>query len=103
MPSAKFFQTKTSKTLLRLNSVKKYTKIQKISSPNSDMNIFTSFVFLKSSFDALDRLYRPDRPRVVGAVLDRLSLFWDDFYTMLTVKNLTKSLDSSKLFGKVEI
>ena len=28
------------------------------------------FKILKSSLDALDRLYRPDRPRAVGAVLN---------------------------------
>ena len=27
--------------------------------------------FLKSSFDVLDGLYRPDRPRVVGAILNK--------------------------------
>ena len=34
----------------------------------SRRNSFELFNFLKSSLDALDRLYRPDRPRVVGAV-----------------------------------
>ena len=35
-----------------------------------DRKFFELFKILKSSFDALDRLYRPDRPRVVEAVLD---------------------------------
>ena len=37
---------------------------------NRDRKFFELFKILKSSFDALDRLYRPDRPRVVEAVLD---------------------------------
>ena len=37
---------------------------------NRDRKFFELFQILKSSFDALDRLYRPDRPRVVEAVLD---------------------------------
>ena len=45
-------------------------KIKNISSPNSDINIFELFNFFKSSFDALDRLYRPDQPRAVEAVLN---------------------------------
>ena len=82
----------------------------------------------KSSLDALDKLYRPDRPRVVGGVLNNsfqkgkflkkvmspdfgllklsniylLSLFWNDFYTIPTRENPTKTY-SSKLSGKVEI
>ena len=34
------------------------------------MTNFELVKFKKSSFDAFDRLYRPDRPRVVGAVLN---------------------------------
>ena len=41
-------------------------------SSQSGFNLFVSEIqyFLKSSFDALDRLYKTDRPRVVGAVLN---------------------------------
>ena len=35
--------------------------------------------------------------------IDLLILFWTDFYTIPTLKNPTKSLDCSKLSGKVEI
>ena len=58
--SASFFKTKTSKTFPSLNSIQKSFKHQKILSPKSDLKIFELFKFLKSSFDALDRLYRPD-------------------------------------------
>ena len=34
--------------------------MQKISSPNSDMNMLELFDFSKLSFDALDRLYKTD-------------------------------------------
>ena len=37
---------------------------------NRDRKFFELFKILKSKFDALDRLYRPERPRVVEAVLD---------------------------------
>ena len=71
-----------------------------------------------------DGLYRPDRPRVVEAVLNRsfqkdlfggklwllklskidlLTLFWDDFYAIPTLKHPTKLLETSKLFRKPEI
>ena len=40
--------------------------------PSDRPNLFCSGKnqIFKSSFDALDRLYSPDRPRVVGAVLN---------------------------------
>ena len=34
---------------------------------------------------------------------DLQSLFWDDFYTKPTLKIITKSLEISKLSGKVKI
>ena len=70
MHSTAFFKTKTSTTLPRLNSIKKYANIKNMSSPNFDMNNFELVEFFELSFEALDRLYKTDRPRVVGAVLN---------------------------------
>ena len=43
--------------------------IQKMTSRDPDVKV-SSFQISKSSLDALDRLYRADRPRVVEAVLN---------------------------------
>ena len=42
--------------------------IQKMTSQDPDVKVSNFSKFLESSLDALDRLYRPDRPRVVEAV-----------------------------------
>ena len=90
----------------------------------SQISFFSEKKFFESSFDVLDGLYRPGRPRAVGDVLNNsfhkgqflknksrcqnfwllklseielLTLFWNGFYTIPSLKHLSNSLEASKL------
>ena len=69
---------------------------------NRDRKFFELFKILKSSFDALDRLYRPDRPRVVEAVLDN-SFQKGEFLTKNVFSQILGSQNVQKSTSRVTL
>ena len=59
------------------------------------------FVFWKSNFNALDSLYRPDRPKVVEAVSN--NSFWKGYFLTKSVFAIPRCLENGlqNIFGMV--